>query len=85
MHVAMQLRRRPVERVDEDLRAFVAGAAIGAPQVHEGEWNLWESRPAWRGNPTHASFIVTSWQAGERRLLAAVNDGPFAGAVLGDD
>ncbi len=78
VRVPMQLARRPAEPVDEALRAFYGRlfAVLARPEVHEGEWRLWECREAWPGNPTHASFVVASWEAGERRLLSAVNYGP---------
>jgi glycosidase len=78
VHVPMQLARRPAEPVDGSLRAFYERlfAALARPEVHEGEWRRWDCRPAWEGNPTHASFVVTTWQASERRLLCAVNYGP---------
>jgi PAS domain S-box-containing protein len=40
---------------------------------------LWDPRPAWEGNWTWDQFIVFSWDAGERRLLIAVNYGPVQG------
>jgi hypothetical protein len=71
----MHIGRRPNEPVDQDLRAFYGRLleCLKRPEVHSGEWRLWDCRPAWQGNPTHQQFIVTSWQDGERRLVAAVN------------
>jgi hypothetical protein len=78
VHVSMHVGRRPAEPVDERLQAFYARllACLRRPEIHEGGWQLGSCRPAWDGNPTHAQFIVSSWQSGERRLLAAVNYGP---------
>jgi hypothetical protein len=78
VHVSMHLARRPAEPIDVGLRDFYGRllAALARPEAHDGEWRLWNCRAAWDGNPTHASFIVSSWQAGERRLLCAVNYGP---------
>jgi hypothetical protein len=71
----MHIGRRPAEPVDEDLRAFYARLldCTKRPEANEGQWRLETCRPAWQGNPTAAQFIVTSWQAGERRLLTVVN------------
>jgi glycosidase len=77
MRPSMHVGRRPVEPVDEQLRAFYSRLleALKRPEVHEGQWRLWKCRPAWEGNPTSDRFIVTSWQSGERRLLSVVNYG----------
>src|SRR5262249_11236455 len=81
VHVSMHVGRRPVEPVDQDLRAFYGRLldCLKRPEVHEGEWRLGGRRQAWQGNPTHGQFIVNSWQAGERRLLAVVNYGEARG------
>jgi glycosidase len=78
VHVSMHLGRRPWEPVDDELQAFYARLlpCLRRPELHDGEWRLESCRPAWDGNPTHAQFIVSSWQSGERRLLLAVNYGP---------
>jgi hypothetical protein len=71
----MHVGRRPAEPVDEELRAFYARflECMKRPEVHEGQWRLESCRPAWPGNNTWQQFIVSSWQAGDRRLLAVVN------------
>ncbi len=78
VHVSMHVGRRPAEPVDEGLREFYGRllACLRRPEVRTGQWRLESCRPAWAGNPTHEQFVVTSWQDGERRLLAAVNYGP---------
>jgi glycosidase len=75
VHVSMHLGRRPAEPVDVDLRAFYGRLfqVLRRPEVREGEWRLCSCRPAWDGNPTAAQFIVATWQAGEQRLVVAVN------------
>jgi Alpha amylase, catalytic domain len=75
VHVSMHLGRRPAEPVDRELQAFYGRLleVLKRPEVHEGEWRLEICRPAWPGNSTHLQFVVSSWQAGERRLLAVVN------------
>ncbi|HVZ85712.1 MAG TPA: alpha-amylase family glycosyl hydrolase [Polyangia bacterium] len=81
VHVSMHLGRRPAEPLDQDLRAFYARllACLKRPEVRDGEWRLWNCRPAWAGNPTHTQFIVSSWQSGDDRLLTVVNYGPTQG------
>jgi len=78
VHVSMHVGRRPAEPVDERLRAFYGRLldCMRRPEVRTGQWRLENARPAWAGNPTHEQFVITSWQEGERRLLAAVNYGP---------
>jgi hypothetical protein len=81
VHVSMHLGRRPVETPDPALQAFYQRllSVLRRPEVHEGSWRLWDLRPAWEGNWTWDQFIVFSWEAGDRRLLAAVNYGAFQG------
>jgi hypothetical protein len=81
VHVSMHLGRRPAEPVDRELQAFYGRLleVLKRPEVHEGEWRLETCRPAWPGNSTHLQFVVSSWQAGERRLLAVVNYGGSQG------
>ncbi len=81
VHPSMHVGRRPAEPVDEDLRAFYSRLleCLKRPEVREGEWRLWTCRPAWEGNPTSDQFIVSTWQAGERRLLTVVNYGGVQG------
>jgi glycosidase len=81
VRVSMHLGRRPVEAPDAALRDFYRRllAVLRRPELHEGMWRLWDARPAWDGNWTWDQFIVFSWEAGERRVLVAVNYGPFQG------
>jgi hypothetical protein len=78
VHVSMHLGRRPVEPVDEDLRAFYWRLleCMKRPETLDGDWRLETCRQAWAGNPTHEQLVVGSWQLGERRLLTVVNYGP---------
>ncbi len=77
VHVSMHLGRRPAEPVDADLQTFYLRLleCLRRPELHEGEWRLGRVREAWSGNPTWQQLIVSSWQAGERRLLIVVNYG----------
>jgi hypothetical protein len=80
-HVSMHLGRRPVEPVDQDLRAFYRRLleCTKRPETLDGEWRLWNCRAAWQGNPTWTQFVVASWQSGERCILTVVNYGPTQG------
>jgi hypothetical protein len=73
--ISMHVGRRPAEPVDAELRAFYGRLLdiLKRPEVHEGEWQLWSCRSAWAGNFSHQQFVVSSWQAGDRRLLSVVN------------
>ncbi|HWQ93604.1 MAG TPA: alpha-amylase, partial [Clostridia bacterium] len=80
-HVSMHVGRRPAEPVDAPLQAFYHRLlqALGRPEARDGEWRLWDCRPAWVANGTWDQFIVFSWELGNRRLLACVNYGPSQG------
>jgi hypothetical protein len=53
---------------------------LSRSEVHEGQWQLFDCRAAWEGNPSFAHFIAFGWHgpAGER-LMAAINFGPTQG------
>jgi hypothetical protein len=78
VHVSMHLGRRPVEPVDEDIQAFYWRLleCLRRAEIRDGQWRLETCRPVWQGNATNEQFVVTSWQAGEKRLVTAVNYGP---------
>jgi glycosidase len=80
-HVSMHLGRRPIEPIDQDLRAFYWRLleCTKRPETLDGEWRLWNCRPAWQGNPTWTQFVAASWQSGERCTLTVVNYGPTQG------
>ncbi len=79
VHVSMHLGRRPEEPPDPELRVFYRRllAVLGRDEVHEGNWQLCECRPAWPENPSSDRFVVMAWDHSAReRLLVAVNYGP---------
>jgi glycosidase len=78
VRVSVQLARRPGEPPVPSIRAFYDRflAILARPEMHEGRWRLLESRQAWEGNPTHRHILATTWDAGARRLVVAVNYGP---------
>src|SRR5262245_148093 len=79
--VSMHLGRRRDEPVDEGLREFYARLleVLRRPEVRDGTWRLRECRPAWSDNSTWAHFLAFTWDAADRRLLAAINYGPTQG------
>jgi hypothetical protein len=77
-HVSMHLGRRPAEPPDEGVRSFYRRLlqCLGRKEAHDGEWRLWDCRPAWEGNDSWDQFLVFSWEgASGKRLLVVVNYG----------
>jgi hypothetical protein len=81
VHVSMHVGRRPNEPVDKELQAFYVCVlqALKRPEVHDGEWRLWNCRPAWDGNGTWDQFLVFSWEQADQLLVGVVNYGPAQG------
>jgi hypothetical protein len=78
----VQLRRRPEEATDANLRDFYHRllTCVRRPEAHDGEFHLWSCRPAWTGNDTCSPFVTFSWESQRgRRMLVAVNYGPNRG------
>jgi hypothetical protein len=85
VHVSPHLGRRPVELVDEQVRAFYHCllSYLTRPEVQSGRWQLCDCRRAWADNPTADNYIAWLWQDGQgQRLLAAVNYGAVQGQCL---
>jgi hypothetical protein len=72
--ISPHLVRAPEEPIDPRLEKFYERllAALRAPVVRAGNWQLLECVPAWEGNRTSDCFIAWSWHAedGQRRLVA---------------
>jgi hypothetical protein len=70
----IQLRRRPRESPDPEVRAFYERllGAVRNGALRQGGWRLIPLEPAWEGNPSWESFLVweRSSSAGGRRLIA---------------
>jgi glycosidase len=81
VHASVHLRRRQAEPVAHELQGFYLWMleCLRRPEAHDGQWQLWELRPAWEGNSTWEQFIVCSWELGGRLLLATVNYGTTQG------
>jgi glycosidase len=74
--ISPHLVRGSEEPVDQTLKQFYDRllAALRAPAVRNGDWQLLECTPAWDGNWTSDCFLAYSWQGmDDERLLVAVN------------
>jgi hypothetical protein len=74
--ISPHLVRGPDEPVDQKLKQFYDRllAALRAPALRSGDWQLLECAPAWDGNWTLDCFITYFWQgADDERLLVVVN------------
>jgi hypothetical protein len=73
IRLPVHLCRRPLEPVDEELRAFYRSllACLRNPGLREGMWTLLDCRPAWDGNWTHESFVAQGWRGdlGDRFVI----------------
>lgn len=72
----VQLRRRPAEPVDEELRHFYVDllVATSADAFQRGRSARLDPSPAWQGNPSHEAFVARSWIGPRRsRRVAVVN------------
>jgi glycosidase len=70
----IQLGRRPVEPVDDGLRAFYTHLleATHRPIFHDGEWQLCQVS-GWSDNPSYLNLVAWGWHYGTERVLVAVN------------
>lgn len=68
------LRRRPVEPVDVDLRAFYYSllAAVRTAGLREGEWRLCE-RTGWHDNISYLNLGAWCWSQDRENFLIIVN------------
>jgi hypothetical protein len=77
--VPVQLRRGPSETVNPTLHSFYDRllGCLRSPLVHESQWRLLDTRPAWDGNWTHESFICFGWHnPRQSSLVVVVNYAP---------
>ncbi len=84
VHVSMHLGRRPEEKPDPAIQSFYRRLlpCLARQEIHDGQWRLWDTRPAWDGNPTFDQFLIFTWENANQRLLVAVNYGPSQGQCL---
>ena len=73
--ISPHLSRGPDEAVNEELKRFYRQllSILSCDVVRRGNWLLLQARPAWDGNGTADCFVSFAWQAGEFRLVVAVN------------
>ena len=76
------LGRRPVEPVDEDLRAFHLRLVAAAAQVRRGRWQRCETS-GWPEDQSHDQLAAWCWSDDAARSLVVVNlaDAPAAAHV----
>jgi hypothetical protein len=74
--VSMHVGRFPQESINPVTRAFYQALLrnLRRPEIHEGEFHLWEPRAAWELNDTWDNFISCSWHDRENHCsLMVVN------------
>jgi len=66
LHNSMHLGGRRREPASRDIQSFYELVLKGLlrPEFHDGQFRLWQPRPAWDGNPTWNNFICFSWHDG---------------------
>jgi Alpha amylase, catalytic domain len=76
---SMHLRRRAVEPVDPQMRAFYERllTLIRRTELRSGKWRLLDVHQAWPGNETAGQYLAYLWENKEHRLITAVNFGPL--------
>ena len=77
--ISPHLVRAPQEAVDETLNQFYLRllALLRRPVVREGQWQLVEASPAWKGNWTAECLVAFAWHGSNgERLVVAVNYAP---------
>jgi len=77
--ISPHLCRAPEEPFDSELKEFYQRllAVLRQSAVREGQWQLLECAPAWKGNWTSDCFLAFGWEGpGGERLLVAVNYAP---------
>lgn len=77
--ISPHLVRGPAEPESNELGQFYSSllAILRNPVVRNGQWQLLECTPAWKGNWTSDCFLASAWQSPDGdRLLVAVNYAP---------
>jgi hypothetical protein len=84
----VQLRRRPAERCNDEVREFylkLLRTLAADEAVRRGIWLLLKVRPAWPNNSTWKNFIAYRWTADDRQQrLVVVNFGRSQGQCYVD-
>jgi glycosidase len=74
--ISPHLTRGPDEPIDHSVYHFYEKllAVLRMPVVREGNWQLLDCTPGWKGNWTYACLIVFGWQSErDQPLVVAVN------------
>jgi hypothetical protein len=80
--ISPHLVRAPSEATDPKRERFYGAllAVLRLPVVRDGQWQLLDCAPAWKGNWTWDCFIAFAWHgAAAERLLVVVNYAPNQG------
>ncbi len=83
--VPVQLKRKPVEPVNQELKNFSERLLVEVNHsvFHDGIWRLCKTH-GWPDNPSHRNLLAWTWDHGEERRLIVVNysDAPAQGLVM---
>lgn len=76
--ISPHLVRGPKEPINESISEFYSALLpiLSKAVVHEGEWQLLETLPAWDGNESFNKIISFVWSGGDEQVLVAVNYSP---------
>lgn len=76
--ISPHLVRGPEEPVNENIGEFYKRLLpiLRKPAVHEGEWLLLETSPAWDGNGSFENIICFIWSGSDEHVLVSVNYSP---------
>ncbi len=76
-HLPVQLRRRPKEEPQPEVRDFYRALLreLTQPALREGRWKLLHPRPAWEANPTWQRVLAHRWEHRGGSRIVAVNYG----------
>ncbi len=74
VRVPVQLRRGPVEPVDQALLGFSERLMmeVSHPVFHEGHWEMCATS-GWEDNPSHEMLLAWYWGLGHERRLVVIN------------
>ncbi len=74
VRMPVQLRRAPVEPVDQDLHRFSERLLmeVSHPVFHEGHWEMCATS-GWEDNPSHEMLLTWTWGLDHERRLVAIN------------
>jgi hypothetical protein len=80
VRLPVQLGRRPQEAPEAGIESFYRRllAALGAPVLQEGEWQMLQVEEAWAGNASHTNLVAYLWTLWGKHRLVVANLAPGA-------